>query len=78
MDASMLGAEYALYFREDGTCDFTMGGMTMPNLPWSLQTVDGADAYAINYYGVIFNAVPTDAGFDMDYYGTMMTFTPAE
>ncbi|MBQ3575211.1 MAG: hypothetical protein IJA26_06055, partial [Clostridia bacterium] len=79
MDASMLGAEYALYFREDGTCDFTMGGVAIPNLPWNAQMVDGAEAYVINYYGALFNAVLTETGFDMDFYGTMnLHFVPAE
>ena len=79
LDASMLGAEYALYFREDGTCDFTMGGMTIPNLQWNTQMVDDAEAYVINYYGTLFNAVLTDTGFDLDFYGTMtLHFVPAE
>ena len=75
-DASILGAEYALLFRENGTADFTMAGFTMANLPYTV-TDDGV--YAINYYGAMFNCIPTDAGFDMDYYGTMlMHFVPAE
>ena len=75
MDASMLGAEYAVLFRENGTCDFTLAGMPMPNLPWGLNEVsiglNKQEAFVINYYGTMFNAVPTDYGFDMDYYGTM-------
>lgn len=67
-DASVLGAEYAVLFHEDGTADFTMVGFTMTALPYTI-TEDGV--YAINYYGTFFNCVPTDAGFDMDYYGTM-------
>ena len=42
-------------------------------------TVTAEGVYAINYYGTMFNCVPTATGFDMDYYGTMtMHFTPAE
>ena len=76
LDASMLGAEYALLFREGGTCDFTMAGFTAANLPY---TVSAEGVYVINYYGTMFNCTPTDAGFDMDFYGTMMMhFVPAE
>jgi len=83
MDASMLGAEYSLLFRENGTCDFGMAGMVVPNLPWGLQKVavglNEVDAFVINYYGTMFNAVITEAGFDMDFYGTMtLHFVPAE
>ena len=75
MDASMLGAEYSVLFHENGTCDFTLAGMAMTNLPWGLNEVSiglsKQEAFVINYYGTMFNAVPTDYGFDMDYYGTM-------
>lgn len=83
MDASMLGAEYSMLFYENGTCDFGLAGMVVPNLPWGLQKVatglTEVDAFVINYYGTMFNAVITDTGFDMDYYGTMtLHFVPAE
>lgn len=75
MDASVLGAEYSVLFRENGTCDFGIAGMVVPNLPWGLQKVavglNEMDAFVINYYGTMFNVVPTAEGFDMDYYGTM-------
>ncbi|MBQ3484549.1 MAG: leucine-rich repeat protein, partial [Clostridia bacterium] len=69
MDASMLGAEYALVFHDNGMADFTMAGFTANNLPY---TVTAEGVYAINYYDTMFNCTPTDAGFDMDFYGTMM------
>ena len=76
MDASMLGAEYSVLFKADHTCDFTMAGFTLNSLPY---TVTAEGVYAINYYGSMFNCVPTSTGFDMDYYGTMlMHFVPAE
>ena len=76
MDASMLGSEYALVFHDNGMADFTMAGFTANNLPY---TVTAEGVYAINYYGTMFNCTPTDAGFDMDFYGTMMMhFVPAE
>lgn len=76
LDASMLGAEYAVYFRENGTADLTMAGYTIENLPY---TIDEYGTYVINYYGAFFNCVPTETGFDVDYYGTMtLHCTPAE
>ena len=75
MDASMLGAEYAVVFHENGLADFTLAGTTIQSLPWGLQKVpvglSTVDAFSINYYGTMFNAALTDNGFDMDYYGTM-------
>ena len=76
MDASMLGAEYALKFGADNMAEFTLAGFTVPFLPY---TVNAEGVYVINYYGTMFNCVPTATGFDMDYYGTMtMHFVPAE
>jgi len=76
MDASMLGAEYALKFGADNMVEFTMAGFTVPFLPY---TVNAEGVYVINYYGTMFNCVPTATGFDMDYYGTMtMHFVPAQ
>lgn len=76
LDASALGMEYALLFRDDGTADFTMAGVAIPNLPY---TVTDEGVYSINYFGTLFNCTPTEAGFDMDFYGTMiMHFVPAE
>lgn len=81
-DASALG-EYSLIFHENGTCDFGIAGTVMSNLPWGLQEVsvglNTVDAFVVNFYGMMFNAVLTDEGFDMDYYGTMtLHFVPAE
>ena len=76
MDASMLGSEYALIFHDNGMADFTMAGFTVNNLPY---TVTAEGVYVINYYDTMFNCTPTDAGFDMDFYGKMMMhFVPAE
>lgn len=69
MDASTLGAEYALLFHEGGTADLTLAGFTVEKLPYTISE-DGM--YVIDYYGSPFTCTPTEAGFDMDYYGTMM------
>lgn len=74
MDAATLGAAYEITFHPDGKADFTMGGVALTGLPY---TVDGA--YTMDYYGNIFSCVPTAEGFDLDYYGAMtMHFVPAE
>jgi len=75
LDAATLGAEYAAVFHADGTVDFTLAGIAVPGLHWS--TADGV--IAIDYYGNPLPCTPTDAGFDMDYFSSMMMhFVPAE
>ena len=83
MDASTLGAEYAVTFHANGTCEFIMAGINTPGLTWGLQEVamglTKAEAFVINYYGVNYNCIPTETGFDMDFYGTMnLHFVPAQ
>ncbi len=83
MDASTLGAEYAVTFHANGTCEFIMAGINTPGLTWGLQEVamglTKAEAFVISYYGVNYNCIPTATGFDMDFYGTMnLHFVPAE
>ncbi|MBQ4580567.1 MAG: hypothetical protein IJA83_07880 [Clostridia bacterium] len=68
LDGSTLGAEYSVIFYEDNTADLTLGGLLMAGAPY---TVTEEGVYAIDYYGIIHNCTPTDAGFDLDYYGTM-------
>ena len=83
LDASTLGAEYAVTFHANGTCEFIMAGINTPGLTWGLQEVamglTKAEAFVINYYGVNYNCIPTATGFDMDFYGTMnLHFVPAQ
>ncbi len=83
MDASMLGAEYAVTFHANGSCEFIMAGVNTPGLSWGLQEVamglTKQEAFVINYYGMMYNCIPTPTGFDMDFYGTMnLHFVPAE
>lgn len=68
LDGSTLGAEYSVIFYEDNTADLTLGGILMAGTPYSI-TEEGV--YSIDYYGIIHNCTPTEAGFDLDYYGTM-------
>jgi hypothetical protein len=82
-DAAELGSEWSLFFREDGSVDFAMAGMMIPELKWGSQKIsmglNEVDAFVINYSSLTFNAVLTDDGFEMDYYGTMtLHFAPAE
>ena len=83
MDASMLGAEYAVTFHANGSCEFIMAGVNTPGLTWGLQEISMGltkqEAFVINYYGMMYNCIPTATGFDMDFYGTMnLHFVPAE
>jgi len=74
LDASMLGGEYSLVFHEGGSCDFVVVGAAMPPMPWS---ANDAGNFVIDYYGTPMEASWTDAGFDLDYFGTMlMHFVP--
>ena len=57
--------------------------MPYANMTWGMGQValglEQVDAFVINFYGQMLNAVLTDAGFDMDYYGTMVLhFVPEE
>lgn len=67
--------EYALLFRDDGSCDFVIAGTSLP-MKWTLgtaETEDGvADAFLIDYYGTPLSAVVTEAGFDMNYMDSML------
>lgn len=76
MDAVNLGAEYALVFHVSGTVDFTVAGFTAPGLACTI----GADgSCTIDYYGSPISCIPTDAGVDLDYFGSMtLHFVPAE
>lgn len=75
LNAATLGAEYAAVFHANGTVDFVLAGISLTGLPCT--AADGA--YVIDYYGNPLSCIPTDAGFDMDYFGSMtMHFVPAE
>ena len=51
-----------------------LGGVPMPGLNWGLKQVavglKQMDAFVITY-GTDYNFIPTDTGFDLDYFGTM-------
>ncbi|MBO2517448.1 MAG: hypothetical protein CW338_09320 [Clostridiales bacterium] len=65
MDASMLGV-YEVLFREDGTCDFTMGGTPMKGLSWQKRN----GSFVVDYYGMEITFMPSAEGINMDYFGT--------
>lgn len=76
MDAAMLGGEYAITFAENGDALFAMAGYEVPGLRW---TADETAFYVTYFDGNDFVFVPTEAGFDLDFYGSMlMHFTPEE
>ncbi len=74
-DASILGAEYAILFREDGLADFTMGGFTMTDLGCTVAE-DGTRT--VYYVTNELPCVPTETGLDMDFFGIIYHMVPAE
>lgn len=82
MDASTLGTEYSVIFHADGSMDYVLAGTNVPGLTWTqgkVQTETGeADAFSTVYLdGTTLNFVITEAGFDLDFYGSMlMHFEP--
>ena len=84
MTAAQLGNyEYSLLFHEDGTVKFVIAGADIPGLTWAygrIPTETGeVDGVVIDYYTQALNLVPTEKGFDMDYFGSMlMRFAPED
>ena len=75
MEASMLGGEYSFVFHEGGSVDFIMVGNPLPGLTWT-QLENGN--FHVDMFGTPLEIIWTDAGFDMDYMGSMMMhFVPA-
>ena len=84
MTAAQMGnLEYSIVLQEDGTVTFVMAGSDIPGLTWAygrIPTEAGeADGIVIDYYTQALNLVPTEKGFDMDYFGSMlMHFAPED
>ena len=84
MTAEQMGnLEYSILLQEDGTVTFVMAGSDIPGptcaygrIPTEAGEVDGV---VIDYYTQALNLVPTEKGFDMDYFGSMlMHFAPED
>ena len=84
MTAAQMGSfEYSILLREDGAVTFVMAGSDIPGLTWAygrIPTEAGeVDGVVIDYYTQALNLVPTEKGFDMDYFGSMlMHFAPED
>ena len=84
MTAAQMGNfEYSILLQEDGTVTFVMAGSNIPGLTWAygrIPTEAGeVDGVVIDYYTQALNLVPTEKGFDMDYFGSMlMHFAPED
>ena len=76
-DVSMLGGEYSVTFYENGTCDFITAGVQLPGATWAYEEIklglSVKEAFVIDYYGIKYNAVLTETGFDLDNFGTVLT-----
>ena len=84
MTAAQMGNfEYSILLEEDGTVTFVMAGSDIPGLTWTYGRVPTdageVDGVVIDYYTQALNLVPTEKGFDMDYFGSMlMHFAPED
>lgn len=83
MTAEQMGGEYSIVFHEDGTLNFVMAGVEVAGLTWTYGKVPAqegeVDGVIVDYYTQMLNLVPTQEGFDMDYFGTMtIHFAPEE
>ena len=84
MTAAQMGNfEYSILLQEDGTVTFVMAGSDIPGLTWAygriLTEAGEVDGIVIDYYTQALNLVPTEKGFDMDYFGSMlMHFAPED
>ena len=84
MTAAQMGNfEYSILLQEDGTVTFVMAGSDIPGLTWAygrIPTEAGeTDGIVIDYYTQALNLAPTEKGFDMDYFGSMlMHFAPED
>ena len=84
MTAAQMGNfEYSILLQEDGAVTFVMAGSDIPGLTWGygrIPTEAGeVDGVIIDYYTQALNLVPTEKGFDMDYFGSMlMHFVPED
>ena len=84
MTAAQMGnLEYSILLHADGTVTFVMAGSDIPGLTWAygrIPTEAGeVDGIVIDYYTQALNLVPTEKGFDVDYFGSMlMHFAPED
>ena len=84
MTAAQMGnLEYSILLQEDGAVTFVMAGSDIPGLTWAygrIPTEAGeTDGIVIDYYTQALNLAPTEKGFDMDYFGSMlMHFAPED
>ena len=84
MTAAQMGNfEYSILLREDGAVTFVMAGSDIPGLTWAygriLTEAGEVDGVVIDYYTQALNLAPTEKGFDMDYFGSMlMHFAPED
>lgn len=84
MTAAQMGNfEYSILLQEDGAVTFVMANSDIPGLTWAygrIPTEAGeVDGIVIDYYTQALNLVPTEKGFDVDYFGSMlMHFAPED
>ena len=81
VDAAAFG-EYSVRFNSNGSAQLVQSGLALPSeyLTWSNNDAgEYVIDYSVNGVPVMeYVFVPADGALTFDYYGTLMTFTPAE
>ncbi len=81
IDAAAFG-EYSVRFNSDGSAQLVQSGLELPSeyLTWSNNDAgEYVIDYSVNGVPVMeYVFIPADGALNFDYYGTLMTFTPAE
>jgi hypothetical protein len=68
LDASVLGGEYSIILHDDGSVTFTMAGIDVPNLQWTMDD----DTALIDYFGSgVIRITAEEEGITLDLFGTM-------
>lgn len=68
LDASVLGGEYSVILHDDGSVTFTMAGIDVPNLLWTMDD----DTALIDYFGSgVIRITAEEEGITLDLFGTM-------
>ena len=81
LDAAAFG-EYKVRFNSDGSAELTQSGLALESQHLTWTVTAAGDNLITDAVGGVFimdyTFTPVAGGVTMDYYGTLMTFTPAE
>ncbi|MGI6172582.1 MAG: hypothetical protein ACOYI8_01640 [Christensenellales bacterium] len=75
IETSLLGGEYSVVFKENGKADFVMAGAEMADM-FAYEERDGNIVMDMNGNDLVFE--PTETGFRLNYFDSMLMFFEAE